>query len=313
MPGIVSLLPSATEIVFALGLGDRLGGRTHECDFPPEAAHVPVVTASRLVHDPLDSAGIDAQVASAVGDRGLYRLDEDALAAAAPDLILTQALCEVCAVDHDVVRDAAARLARPPRVLALEPRTLEDVLASIGDVADAAGVADRAPAVVAGLRTRLERVERAVAGRPPRRIVCLEWLDPPYAAGHWVADQVRLAGGHDPLARAGRDSVRIAPADVVRAEPDVVVLMPCGWSADEAACAVDPIAFADRYGDVPAVAAGRVAAVDGSSYFNRPGPRLVDGVELLAALLHPDAAPTPLPPDAARWLSPAALGVGVPA
>ncbi len=298
---IVSLLPSVTEIVVALGLGDRLVGRTHECDFPPLAQAVPVMTASRLEHEPFDSRGIDEAVASA-GAVGLYALDETALAEARPDLIITQALCDVCAVAYDQVTEAANRLPRRPEVLSLEPETLEGVLGTITTVGDACGARPAAAALLAELRRRLERVARAVAGRPPVRAACLEWLDPPYAAGHWVPEQVALAGGVDPIGRPGRPSVRVTPETVVACEPDMLVLMPCGWNAEEAARAVDAGAFAEAYGETPAARAGRIVAVDGSAYFNRPGPRVVDGVEVLAALFHPDAVPPP-PAGAVRRLA----------
>ena len=306
---IVSLLPSVTEIVAALGLEDHLVGRTHECDHPPSAARVPVMTSSRLAGLGLDGEAIDGAVAEATGGAGLYDLDERALGEARPDIIITQALCDVCAVDYDRVRDAAARLPRRPDVLSLEPETLEGVIESISVIGDAVGAPGAAAPLVAGLRERLARVEEAVADEPRPRAVCLEWIEPPYAAGHWVPEQVALAGAHDPLGRPGRPSVRIEPARVREAEPEVLVLMPCGWGADDAARAVRPDRFAAEYGETPAARNGRVVAVDGSSYFNRPGPRVVDGVELLAALLHPEAAPVAAPPGAARWLEPAAVGL----
>jgi iron complex transport system substrate-binding protein len=260
------------------------------------------MTSSRLRHEPLDSAGIDRAVSEATGGEGLYALDEAALAAARPDLIVTQALCDVCAVDVDIVLDAASRLPGRPKVLSLEPETLEGILETIVAVGEAAGAEGAARRLVCDLRTRLDRVAAAVAGEPVRRVVCLEWLDPPYAAGHWVPQQVEIAGGHDPLGRPGRPSVRIEPERVVAAQPQMLALMPCGWNADEAARAVDPSAFAASYGDTPAVRSGSVVALDGSSYFNRPGPRVVDGVEVLAALLHPERAPVSPPPGAARRL-----------
>jgi iron complex transport system substrate-binding protein len=302
---IVSLLPSATEIVAALGLGRALVGRTHECDFPAWVSEVPAVTADRLECAPLDSAGIDRAVSEAVSTEGLYRLDERALAAARPDLIVTQALCGVCAVEVDRVREAAERLPGRPQVLSLEPETIEDVLESIVTVGAAAGAHRAAERLRARLAERIAAVAARAAGRPRPRVTCLEWLDPPFAAGHWVPEQVALAGGHDPLGRPGRPSVRIAPAQVVEADPELLVLMPCGWSADQAAAALDPAAFAGAYGATRAVRDGRVVAVDASAYFSRPGPRLVDGAELLAALIHPEAD-GPYPAGAARWLVPAA-------
>jgi iron complex transport system substrate-binding protein len=217
----------------------------------------------------------------------------------------------VCAVDYDEVAEAASRLPGRPQVLSLEPETLEDVLGTIAVVGEACGATGPAATLVRSLRERLDRVAEAVAGRPPVRVACLEWLDPPYAAGHWVPQQVALAGGEDATGRPGRPSVRIAPEAVVAAAPQMIVLMPCGWSAEETARALDSAAFAAAYGETPAVREGRVVAVDGSSYFSRPGPRVVGGVELLAALMHPDAAPVPEPPGAARWLTPVAPGAGV--
>jgi iron complex transport system substrate-binding protein len=298
---IVSLLPSVTEIVAALGLGDRLVGRTHECDHPPWVARVPALTASRLDHDPLDSVGIDRAVASASGE-GLYRLDEDALRAARPDLVITQALCDVCAVAYDQVEDALARLPVRPELISLEPQTLDEVIASVATVGECAGAGAEARRLVTALHERLARVRRALAGRPRRRIVCLEWLDPPYAAGHWVPEQVEAAGGHDLLGRPGRPSVRVTDDAIAAADPELLVLMPCGWNVDQADRALDRDRLHARFPGAAFARTGAVVAVDAGAYFSRPGPRLVDGVELLAALLHPDAAPAPPMPGAARWL-----------
>ena len=209
---IVSLLPSATEMVAAVGRADRLVGRTHECDWPPPVASVPAMTADRVDRRGMGSAEIDRAVAEAMGEGGgLYRLDAEALARARPDLIITQALCGVCAVERDEVEAAARSIPSRPEVLSLEPETLAGVLECIvrvGEATDAAGAARR---VVAGLRERLDRAAQAAAGRPPVRAVCLEWLDPPYVAGHWVPEQVELAGGHDPLGRPGGRRCRSAP------------------------------------------------------------------------------------------------------
>lgn len=295
---IVSLLPSVTEIVVALGLGGSLVGRTHECDHPAGVAGVRALTADRLRCAPYDSAGIDRAVARS-GGRGIYALDERGLAEARPDLVITQALCEVCAVAYDEVREAADRLPRRPEVLSLEPQSLEGVLQTILVVGVVTDRTARAEALVESLRERLARVREAVADRPVARAACLEWLDPPYAAGHWVPDQVEAAGGHDPIGRPGTPSVQVAPRELVDADPEAILLMPCGWSAQEAAAALDVPAFVAAYGETRAVREDRVFALDGSSYFNRPGPRLVDGVEILAALLHPEVAPVPVPPDAA--------------
>jgi iron complex transport system substrate-binding protein len=285
---IVSLLPGATEMVAAVGLAERLVGRTHECDWPPQVAAVPAVTADRVDRGGMSSAEIDRAVAEAMGEgRGLYRLDAAALAAARPDLIVTQALCGVCAVERDEVEEAARSLPGRPAVLSLEPETLGDVLECVVRVGEAAGAAGEARRVVRGLERRLDRAGELAAGRPPVRAVCLEWLDPPYAAGHWVPEQVALAGGHDPLGRPGRPSAAVRPEDVIAAEPDVLLLMPCGLdpAATEAALARD--GFHERYAGMRAVREGRVATLDGGAHFSRPGPRLVDGVEALLPVLHP--------------------------
>jgi iron complex transport system substrate-binding protein len=300
---IASLLPSATEIVAALGLGERLVGRTHECDFPPEVAGVPALTRSALECDPLDSAAIDAAVGGAVAGDGVYRLDEAALAAARPDLVITQDLCEVCAVDTPSVARALGRMPGAPRLITLEPETLADVLATIVAVGRAAGVEERAREVVAGLELRLERVRAAVAGLERPRVVAMEWLDPPWAAGHWVPDQVAAAGGREMVGEAGGRSARTSAAAIRDAEPDWLLLIPCGWNADQAVAALDRERFAAEYGETPAARSGRVVALDGSAYFSRPGPRLVDGVEILASLLHPEAGLAAPPGGAVRHVA----------
>lgn len=291
---IVSLLPSATEIVAALGLAGRLVGRTHECDWPPQVAGVPAVTADRVDRRAMSSAEIDRAVADAMDEGGgLYRLDAEALARARPDLIITQALCGVCAVERDEVEQVARGLPRRPEVLSLEPETLDGVLENIAQVGAAAGAPEAADRVLEGLRGRLEDIRELSAGRAPVRTVCLEWLDPPYLAGHWVPQQVALAGGHDPLGRPGRPSVAATPEEVVAADPDVLLLMPCGWSAAQATAAAEREGFATRYGGMRAVREGRVVALDGGAHFSRPGPRLVDGVEALLGVLHPGAVAAP--------------------
>lgn len=288
---IVSLLPGATEMVAAVGRGDRLVGRTHECDWPPEVASVPAITADRLDRSEMGSAEIDRAVGEAMGEGGgLYRLDVEALARARPDLIITQALCGVCAVERGEVEDAARSIPSRPEVLSLEPETLGDVLDCVVRVGEAVGAVDAAARVVAGLRERLDRAGELAAGLAPVRALCLEWLDPPYLAGHWVPEQVALAGGHDPLGRPGRPSVAARPEDVVAADPDVLLLMPCGWSSAETLAALTRDRFHERYGGMRAVREGRVAALDSGAHFSRPGPRLVDGVEALVPVLHPRTA-----------------------
>lgn len=296
---ICSLLPSATEIVFALGLGDRLVGVTHECDHPPEARRLPVVTRSLVDTAGQASREIHAHVVRALhAGSSLYALDQALLARLDPDLILTQELCSVCAVAYHQVREAVRVLPGPREVLSLEPTTLDEVLATIETVAGRAGVPERGAALVAALRARLEAVRARAADLPPPRVATLEWLDPPFAAGHWVPEMVGLAGGVDVLGHPGRPSREVGWDAVREADPDVLVLMPCGFDLGRT---LVELARAPRPGwaELRAVGAGRVYGVDGSAYFNRPGPRLVDGVEILAEILHPARFPRRTP--AAAW------------
>lgn len=306
---IVSLLPSATEILFLLGLGDAVVGVSHECDWPPEVAGRPVLV--RPAVDPgLPSAEIDRQVSARLrAGQGLYVLDEAKLAEARPDLIVTQALCDVCAVRHDEVLAAAARLPRRPAVVSLLPGSLADVLADIRRVGEAAGRGPEAAAAAAALAERIEAVRAAAARLRARPVtVAIEWLDPIMIGGHWVPEQIAIAGGLDPLGRPGVPSVKVEWARVVEARPEVLVLMPCGFDRERAIREAPAVAGRPGFAELPAVQAGRVYAVNGHAYFNRPGPRLVDGLELLAHLLHPEAFPWPagLPASAGGPLPPAA-------
>ena len=281
---IASLLPSSTEMVCLLGLADRLVAVSHECDHPAAAvAGVPRVTASLIPAD-ATSAQVDALVRERVaGRRPLYRLDADALAATRPDLIVTQALCDVCAVDEAEVCRVAADLPGRPRVLNLEPTSLAGVFDAIGRVAAAAGVSGAD--AVAGLQRRVDAVAaRRPAVRPT--VVFLEWLDPPFCGGHWNPELVDLAGGRELIGVAGRPSRRVAWADVAAADPDVIVAAPCGYDLARANADLDHLRWHEpAWGALRAVRDGRVAAFDGSAYFNRPGPRLVDSLERLAAVL----------------------------
>lgn len=300
---ICSLLPSATEIVFALGLGDRLVGVTHECDHPPEAARLPVLTRSRVDADG-PSRAIHDHVSRALHEgSSLYQLDQERLAALDPDVILTQELCAVCAVSYDQVRDAVRLLPGRRTVVSLEPTTLDEVLLTVRRVGEVAGVGRQAAEVVAGLRQRIEAVAAAVAPAAARpRVLALEWLDPPFAAGHWVPDMVEHAGGRPVLGAAGRPSVPVAWAEVARADPEVLVLMPCGFGLERTVAELEGAARPALWAELTAVRRGEVYAVDGSAYFNRPGPRLVEGIEILAGLLHPDRVPPP--PGGWRRLGP---------
>ena len=301
---IVSLLPSATEIVYALGLGDDLVGVTHECDYPPEARSKPAVTASTLADPTLTSSEIDARVAEqqAAGD-GTYRLNVERLAELRPELILTQGLCDVCAVPHGVVRRAVPSLPTRPHVYSLDPTSVGDVLSDVKTIGDATGRQARAREVIAGLRARIDRVTFLTAGiQPFPRVFCLEWLDPPWTAGHWVPELVGMAGGYDELGGSGEPSRRTDWQEIARFAPEVIVLMPCGFDLERTRAEFARTTLPPEWSELPAVRAGRVWAVDGSAYFNRPGPRLVDGLEILAGIIHPELFDPPRP-DAACSVS----------
>jgi iron complex transport system substrate-binding protein len=285
---IASLVPSATEALFALGLGDSVVAVTHECDHPAAVGRLPRLTSS-VIAQGLPAAEIDAQVRE-VTARGesLYGLDEGRLAEVEPDLIVTQALCAVCAVSFDDVRAVAARLPSSPAVISLDPETLDQVLDDLVRIGAATGDTARGERLRAELAARLDRIGEAVAGAPRPRVAALEWLDPVYAGGHWVPEMVELAGGEDVLGEPGRKSRVVDWDEIAAAAPEVVAVMPCGLYADEAAAQAR--AHADR---LRALGAELVVAVDAASSFSRPGPRLVDGVELLAHVLHPDAVAEP--------------------
>ncbi len=292
---IVSLLPSATEIVCAIGLGDELVGVTHECDWPPEVIGKPVMT--RSVHDLADASSRDIHrlVTDAVhGGSSLYALDEEALEAAQPDLILTQELCQVCAVSYREVNAVARAIDADITVVSLEPSSIEGILNTITTVGAMAEAEDAAIDLVEGLRERLGAIEATVAarresGRTPPRIVSLEWLDPPFAAGHWVPEQVRRAGGWDVLGQDGERSQETTWDAVAEMDPEMLLLMPCGFHLAETVEEWERTPRPSWYAELPAVRRGQVFAVDGSAYFSRPGPRVIDGIELLAEILDPDA------------------------
>ena len=290
---IASLVPSATEALFALGLGDSVVAVTHECDHPPAVSALPRLTAS-VIAEGLPPDEIDARVREVTGrGEALYTLDEQALAELRPDLIVTQALCAVCAVSYDDVRAVATRLPSRPEVTSLDPGTITEVLDDLDRLAVAADEPGAAARLRSELEGRLERVRDAVAGLPPPRVAALEWLDPPFAGGHWVPEMVELAGGEDVLGRSGVKSRAVSWDEVNAARPEVAVVMPCGLYVDEAS--EQALAYA---GPLRELGASRVIAVDAASSFSRPGPRLVDGVELLGHLLHPSAVP---PPASLAW------------
>lgn len=285
---IVSLVPSATEMLFALGLGEGVVGVTHECDYPAAASELPQLT--RTVLPPGLSAGeIDAAVKEVIGEgRALYTLDEEKLANLAPDLIVTQAVCEVCAVSYDDVVEVAARMPSRPRVVQQDPSALGEVLDDVTRLGEVAGIEGRAGELRRGFEARLEAVRTAVEEEPRLRVLALEWLDPPFLGGHWIPEMIEIAGGEDVAGRSGQKSPRVEWTDLDSLDPDVVVSMPCGWYLEESR--EQALQHADR---LEALGAARVYAVDAASTFSRPGPRLVDGVELLAHLLHPDKVVPP--------------------
>jgi iron complex transport system substrate-binding protein len=291
---IVSLLPSATEIVCALGLGDELVGVTHECDWPPEVVGKPVMTRSTFELGAMSGGRIHRLVRDAVhGGSSLYDLDEGALAAAEPDLILTQELCEVCAVSYRTVNNAVRAMGGDVQVVSLEPTSVEGIFNTISTVGAMTDAEDDAVALLEGLRSRLAGIEQQVLarrtnGQQPVRAVGLEWLDPPFASGHWVPDQIRRAGGWELLGRDGDRSVETTWDAVRDVDPEMLVLMPCGFHVGEAVrewAATPRPAF---WHDLEAVRRGQVFVVDGSAYFSRPGPRVVDGISILAEIFDPD-------------------------
>ncbi len=295
---ICSLLPAATEILFALGLGDDVVGVTHECDFPPEAASRAVLVRPRI--DPKAPAGeIDRQVRECV-ERGesVYVIDGERLRALAPDLIITQELCQVCAASPDDLAAALGRLEKQPRVVLLAPRGLADVWRDIRMLGEVTGRSAMAEDMAARLEDRVRAVESRMRSAPRPRVLCLEWLDPPFSAGHWVPEMVEVAGGIPLLASAGEPAVQLDWKDVVESGPEAIVLMPCGYDLERTLAEYAQAKLPEGWWDLPAVRGGRVSAVDANSYFSRSGPRLAAGVEILARILHPDLAVDPIPPGA---------------
>jgi iron complex transport system substrate-binding protein len=299
---VVSLLPGATEMVFLAGAGESLVGVTHECDHPPEVRSLPRLTSSGIDHRNMTSAEVDAAVRSITDGASLYSLDAALLRRLEPDLVITQSLCEVCAVSPGVVEAAISALPRRPGVLSLNPSSLEDVLSDAVRVGEVLGRGREAREKVASLREGLRRVARATAGLPRPRVACLEWLDPPFSAGHWVPEMVELARGEPLLAAPGEPSRRVGWEEVVGGAPEAVVLMPCGFGVERTLREAGLLARVPGWEGTPAARAGSVWAVDANAYFSRPGPRLVRGVELLAALLHPEASVSHLGPEEARRL-----------
>jgi len=290
---IVSFLPAATEMACALGLGDQIAGVSHECDHPPEMRAKPIVVRNALELGALTPSEIDRTVSMTLGSgASLYAVDELLLRALGPDLILTQDLCQVCAPSGNDVTRVLRSLDRAPEILYFTPRTLADVDENLLMLAEATGRRAEAEAIIAQGRARLDRIASRVTpvgvehARP--RVFFAEWIDPIFCAGHWVPEMIERAGGHDALGRAGNDSVRVSWDDVVASRPEVIIIAPCGYSLEGAMEQAHLLAAKPEWRSLPAVRHGRVFAVDANSYFARPAPRLVDGVELLAHLIHPE-------------------------
>ena len=293
MPRIVSLLPAATEIAGALGLMDQVVGVSHECDFPKEANECPRVTHCPIHNAGLTSRRVDEWVRRALHGNGtIYVIDEPLLRELRPDVILTQRLCDVCAVGYDTVAKLAQTLPGPPRVVNLEPTSLADIFDDIRRVADACDVRERAEKLIVNLSERVENVRKRAA-KIPHRPSCflMEWVDPPFCSGHWGPELVEIAGGHDPLGRKHQPSAQIDWEQVLDARPEVIVLALCGYDIERARRDYELLRRFPGFGSIPAVRSGQLYAVNASAYFARPGPRIVDSLEILAGILHPTEFP----------------------
>jgi iron complex transport system substrate-binding protein len=285
---IASLVPSATEMLFALGLGDSVVAVTHECDFPAQARALPHLTRT-VLGEGLNAREIDTAVKTTVGEgRALYELDEERLAELAPDLIVTQAICDVCAVSYEDVLEVATRLPSCPRVLQQDPSTLGEMLEDVIRLGEATGMESEAHLMRAELEGRLASVRAAVSGARAPRVIALEWLDPPFVGGHWMPEMISIAGGEDVAGPPGLKSPEVAWGALSGLNPDVVIAMPCGWYVSES-----HEQSIEHWDWIAKLGARRVYAVDAASTFSRPGPRLVDGVELLGHILHPDLVDPP--------------------
>ena len=286
---IVSFLPSATEIACALGLVDQLVGITHECDYPAGIEGKAIVVRSALPIETMSQAEIDVAVAQRMRDgKSLYEVNEKLLQELAPDLILTQDLCQVCAPSGTEVSQALSLLPNKPRILWLTPNSIEQIFGNVCELGEATGRSKEAAELVANSRARLGKIAAVTSRLPHRpRVFCMEWLDPVYCSGHWVPEMVRIAGGEDRLGSEGADSVRIPWDEVRKLAPEVLIITPCGFNVEQTIEQAGKLSTYEGWSSLPAVREGRVYAVDANSYFARPGPRVVDGTELLAHLIHP--------------------------
>ena len=309
---IISLLPSATEIICALGLEENLVGITHECDFPPEIEkNRPPLTASRISHSTMTSAEIDHAVRSNLDGHGsIYDLDEKLLRELNPDLIVTQELCEVCAVSYKTVEKAAKMYVADANVVSLEPNTIADIFENIKTVGKLTGTGEKASEVVENLQNRLDKIKEKIrqADQKSKTVMMLEWLEPPFAPGHWVPEQVEIAGGICLLGTAGEKSVTTTYEKIAAENPEIMVLIPCGYYTADILRQLENTEFPASWRELAAIKNNEVWALDATSYFSRPAPRVVDGAEILAKIIHPEifGAPTEteavrVPPDLLRF------------
>ncbi len=302
---IVSLLPSATEIVCALGLEENLVGITHECDFPKSVEGKPHLTASRISHSTMTSKEIDHAVRTNLDGHGsIYDLDTRTLEELKPDLIITQELCDVCAVSYKTVLKAAKIYVADAQVVSLEPNTIEDIFENIKTIGELCGVSERAEEVVADLQNRLDNIRQTIKNQKSKiknqKVFMLEWLEPPFSPGHWVPEQVEIAGGIALLGKSGAKSVTTTYQAIFESKPDVIVLIPCGYYTEDILRQLENTVFPANWREIPAVKNNEVWALDASSYFSRPAPRVVDGAEILAKIFHPEIFGAPTENEAVR-------------
>jgi iron complex transport system substrate-binding protein len=296
---ICSLLPGATEIACALGLADEIVGVSHECDFPAAARSKPVMVRSRIDPTIIGSSEIDREVGDLLRSKqSLYALNDELFKASEPDLILTQGLCDVCALDYNEVVQAARSLRQDPTIVSLDPHCLADILNDVLRIGEATDRSRQAESLVQQLKHRIEAVrDRTARAASQPRVACLEWFDPLYIAGHWVPEMIQIAGGNDILATAGNPSFKIEWDALIVSLPEILILMPCGFDLDRAVRESSLLKNRAGWEMLPAVRDGRVFAVSGADYFSRPGPRLVDGLEILSQVIHPELFPTPISSD----------------
>jgi iron complex transport system substrate-binding protein len=294
---ICSFLPSTTEIVYALGLGDNLVGVTHECDYPPEVRDKSKVIMSFINPDELSSREIDDLIVKNRNQgKSTYLIDIEALKEANPDIILTQGLCEVCAVSGNEVIESVKAVGLTPEVISLEPNTIEEILDTILIVGYATKTKDRADELVEKLKSRIDKVKSLFSGERDRpRVFCMEWLDPPYAAGHWIPEMVELAGAINGIGKPGEPSLKVSWDDILNFAPQIIVVMPCGFNIEDTLKEIDVVTSNKYWNQLPASRKGHAYLVDANSYFSRSGPRIVDGLEILARIIHPEACEFELP------------------